>query len=110
MLVPSNACRRLGGCATSRASRAGCVGHTKVELRTAWYPLLAAGRRGVVIVVAQRASVITGRPDTRRVCSERSWVTVVTCGQRRQAARPSCENHRHSLRIVQGGRPSTTAG
>jgi hypothetical protein len=34
----------------------------------------------------------------------------MTCGQRMQAARPSWEYHRHSFRMTQAGKLSTTGG
>jgi hypothetical protein len=54
------------------------------------------------------ASWKTGKPKTSRALGERSKLTVVTAGQRRQAAPPSCESQRQSLRMVQGGKASTT--
>jgi hypothetical protein len=53
-------------------------------------------------------SVTIGNPDTACASGERSYVTVVTSGQRKHAAPPSWENHRQSY--LASGPTSATGG
>ena len=47
---------------------------------------------------------------TSTISPDALQLSVTTCGQRIQAALPSCCHHRQSLRIEQGGSSSTTVG